>query len=156
MTRFLALIAAGLSQSLSAAACPLELRGTWKSDRPLSMAFASSNSKLAPRTEAFMSALFGHMTLTFDEHELHAVMPEITVPSGGEMGRFAGSEERKPYSVLFCNDYSIVWSANRPFGSEPVAYTFNFVDPDTFWVYTGGTDPTLPDLHAREFFRRSR
>jgi hypothetical protein len=137
-------------------ACDNDLAGTWKSDKNMSMAFVRENSKIQPKTEAFLNALFGHMTLTFSGSELHVVMPDIEVPVSGQVRPFAGSDERKSYKVLLCNGSMIVWSARRPFGKDLDATTFNFVGPDTVWVYTGSTVSGIPDLHAREYFQRVR
>lgn len=140
----------------SVVACDLSLVGTWKSDGPTTMAFLRDNAKLQPKTMEFLEALMGHMTLTFSDSELHQVMPDIEVPVDGELRPFSGSDERKPYKLLFCGESTIVWSARRPFGSADGATTFNFVGPDTVWVYTGSTEPGVPDLHAREYFQRVR
>ena len=137
-------------------ACPHDLRGTWQSDREASMAFARENAKLQPKTEAFLNALYGHMTLTFTRRDLHLVMPSIEVPVSGESRPFAGFEHRGTYKILFCNSTMVVWSSKLPFDIEPKATTFMFLDPNTYWVYSGGTDPKAPDLHTREYFRRAR
>ncbi|MDH5821992.1 hypothetical protein QFW77_03155 [Luteimonas sp. RD2P54] len=153
--RFFATLAIALAPA-AAAACPHDLTGTWKSDREASVAFAHGNAKLEPRTEAFLGALFGHMTLAFTDSEVHIAMPDVEVPVSGERTVFAGLEERKPYEILFCGEFAVVWSARRPFGTALTATTFNFVDDDIFWVYGGGTDPAAPDLHTREYFQRVR
>jgi hypothetical protein len=140
----------------AANACDRTLVGTWKSDRTATMAFVREHAKLQPKTEDFLQALVGHMTLTFGESELHLVMPNIEVPVSGQLRSFAGSKERKPYKVLFCNDSTIVWSAKQSFGTTDEATTFHFVEPDTVWVYTGSTVPGMPDIHAREYFQRAR
>ena len=135
-------------------ACERNLLGTWESDGEKSMKFIKSNANLRPKTEAFLGALLGHMTLTFTEGELHSVMPDVDVPVNGQLKHFAGFEERKPYKVLFCNESTIVWSARRPFGKEDDATTFRFVGPDTIWIYMGSTVAGVPDLNAREYFQR--
>ncbi|NZA26827.1 hypothetical protein H0E84_10565 [Luteimonas sp. SJ-92] len=155
MKRFFATLAITLAPTV-AVACPQDLTGTWKSDREASVAFARGNAKLEPRTEEFLAALLGHMTLSFDDGELHIAMPDVEVPIAGERTMFAGFEEHKPYEILFCSRFAVVWSAKRPFGTELAATTFNFIDDDTFWIYAGGTDPAVPDLHTREYFRRVR
>jgi len=137
-----------------ALACPHDLRGTWQSDREASMTFARENARLQPKTEAFLAALYGHMTLTFTRSEAHLVMPDIEVPVSGESRPFVGFDQRTKYKVLFCNSTMLVWSGKMSFDSEPKASTLVFLDPNTFWVYAGGADPKVPDLHTREFFRR--
>lgn len=120
------------------------------------MAFARDNSKLEPKADAFLAALLGHMTLTFKAGEVLTVMPDIEVPVFGKPKPFAGFTERKPYQVLLCNSSAIVWSSSRAFSDELAPTTFNFVNRDTVWVYAGGTDSKVPDLHIREYFRRVR
>lgn len=140
----------------TANACDRSLIGIWKSDADKTMAFIRENAKIQPKTDTFLQALVGHMTLTFSESELHLFMPDIEVPVSGQSRRFHGAEERKPYKVIFCSSSTVVWSAKRSFGTTDEATTFNFVGPDTVWVYTGSTDPNVPDLHAREYFQRVR
>jgi hypothetical protein len=152
----LALVLTVVFSANYAQGCERDLLGTWKSDNVASMSFNRANAKLQPKTDAFLAALLGHMTLTFTRNELHEVMPDIEVPVSGHPGPFAGSDKRKSYNVLFCDASMIVWSAKRSFGEGEEATTFNFVDADTFWIYTGSTEPKLPDLHAREYFRRVR
>ncbi|WP_182688920.1 hypothetical protein [Marilutibacter spongiae] len=149
-------LALGLLPLGQACACGNELAGTWRSDKDMSMAFARENSRIQPKTEAFLDALFGHMTLTFSSSELHIAMPDIEVPVSGQIRPFAGFDERKSYKVLLCNDSMVVWSARRPFDQDIDATTFNFVDRDTVWVYAGSTVPGMPDLHVREYFQRVR
>lgn len=139
-----------------ALACERDLSGVWKSDADASMSFNRANAKLQSKTDAFLAALLGHLTLTFAGHELHEVMPDIEVPVAGQSKPFSGSDKRKPYKILFCSASMIVWSAKRSFAEGEEATTFNFVDADTFWVYAGSTEPGLPDLHTREYFRRVR
>jgi hypothetical protein len=151
--RFLAIgfLVAGCS---SAFACEPNLVGTWKSDAPTTMAFFRENARLEPKAEDFLQALFGHMTLTFAENDLHTVMPDIKVPVAGKLRPFAGSEERKPYKILFCNSDTVVYLAKEAFGERDEATTFHFVGPDTFWVYLGSNRPGVPDLNGREYFQR--
>ena len=140
----------------NAHACGHSLEGTWKSDGPATMAFARENARLQPETEDFLGALVGHMTLTFGKDELHLLMPDIEVLVAGERRPFVGLDEQKPYSMLFCNDSTVVWSARRPFGTTDEATTFHFDGPDSVWVYAGSTVPGVPDLHVREYFQRVR
>lgn len=149
-------IALALLTVLDAQGCEYDLTGTWKSDGAMSMAFARENSKLQPKTGAFLHALLGHMTLTFRRGAVHVEMPDIEVPVAGKPKPFAGFSENSPYEVLLCNKSVIVWKSRRPFDGEVAATTFNFVDRGTVWVYPGGTDPKVPDLHIREYFRRVR
>ena len=80
----------------SSFACERSLVGTWKSDGQATMTFVKEHSKIQQKTEDFLQAMVGHMTLTFSESELHLVMPNIQVPVAGHLRPFAGSEERKP------------------------------------------------------------
>ena len=135
-------------------ACERTLLGTWKSDSKRSMEFIAANAILRPKTEAFLGAMLGHMTMTFTSNALHTVMPDVDVTVDGQLRHLTGFEESKPYKTLFCNKSEIVWSAKRAFGKEDDVTTFQFVGPDTIWVYMGSTDPLVPDLNAREYFQR--
>jgi hypothetical protein len=145
-----------VSSCCSASSCDLRLIGTWKSDAKATIAFVKEHAKLQNNTVDFLQALVGHMTLSFDQHELRSVMPDIEVPVSGELRPFAGSTERKTYKVLFCNESTVVWSAKRSFDTGKDATTFHFIDADSFWVYLGSTSSGTPDLHAREYFYRVR
>ena len=140
----------------SASACERSLAGTWKSDGEATMSFVRENAKLQHKSEDFLQALVGHMTLTFRKNELQLFTPDIEVPVSGEKRPFAGFEERKPYKVLFCSESMIVFSTKRSFSNDYEATTFNFVGPDTVWVYMGTTNPGVPDINAREYFQRIR
>ncbi|GAB3787880.1 hypothetical protein [Dyella agri] len=148
---FIALSILSLGQ---AHACERNLLGTWKSDSKRSMEFIARNANLQPKTEAFLGVMLGHMTLTFTKDGLHSVMPSVDVTVNGQPRHLTGFEESKPYKVLFCNEFEIVWSAKRSFGKKDDVTTFQFVGPDTIWVYMGSTDPVMPDLNAREYFQR--
>ena len=155
MKAFLAL-AILFAASSSASACERSLIGTWKSDGQETMKFIRENSRLERKAEDFLQALMGHMTLTFSKSDLHSVMPDLEVPVSGEKRPFAGFEERKPYKVLFCSASMIVFSSKRSFREGYEATTFNFIGPDTIWVYLGSTDPGIPDINGREYFQRVR
>lgn len=137
-------------------ACDRDLSGIWKSDNSKSMAYIRANAHIQAKTDAFLDALLGKMTLTFTGSELHVVMPDTRVPVSGELRPFAGFEEKKPYKVLFCSAAMIVWSAERSFGKGDEATTFNFETPDLVWIYNGSSVPGTPDIHTREYFRRDR
>jgi hypothetical protein len=154
--KYLLALALSIFPLCHASACDRYLTGTWKSDKDMSMAFIRDNSKIQAKTDAFLDALLGKMTLTFTGSELHLIMPDTKVPISGELRPFAGFEEKKPYKVLFCSSAMIVWSAKRSFGKDEEATTFNFEGPDLVWVYTGSSAPGAPDMHTREYFRRSR
>lgn len=139
-----------------ARACDIHLAGTWQSDKTTSMAFIRDKSKIQANFDGFLDTLLGKMTVTFTGNEVHMLMPDTTVAVAGAMRPFAGSDERKPYKVLFCNAAMIVWSAKQSFATYDVATTYNFVTPDLFWVYGGSTAIGEPDWHIREYFRRVR
>jgi hypothetical protein len=139
--------------ALQASTCPHDLHGTWKSDREASMAFVRAYTKLQPKTDTFLDTLYGHMTLTFTDSEVHVVMPDIEVPVAGESEPFAGVDERKPYRVLFCNSTMLVIANKKYLDDEDEAAILNFVDRDTFWLYSDG-NPKVPEFHTREYFRR--
>ncbi|KAB7767410.1 hypothetical protein CKY51_11535 [Xanthomonas maliensis] len=120
------------------------------------MKFIREDARLQSSAEQLLQALMGHMTLTFGESDLDVNMPDIEVTVAGDLRKFAGFNERKPYKVIFCGESTVVWSAKRSFGSVEETTTSNFVGPDTVWVYTGSTSPGVPDLHAREYFQRAR
>ena len=141
---------------MAAAACPHDLTGTWVSDARVSMQHARRHARLAPKTDAFLAALFGHMTLSFGKGELRMRMPDIEAPVAGERKPLTGLEHHTPYRVLFCNASTVVWSARRPGASGLDATTAYFVGPDTFWIYLGNAERGLPDIHAREYYRRQR
>lgn len=142
--------------SLPASACENRLDGSWQSDGAATMAFVHSKAKLEQRSEDFLRTITGHMRLTFGKGEVHTVMPDLQATVAGKTQTFAGTDQRHPWRMLFCNEHTTVWTSRKLFGEGDQAWTFHFVDADTFWVYGGSTEAAMPDLHIREFFRRVR
>ena len=137
-------------------ACPRSLEGIWISDGPATMDFIRDKAVLPAETVDFLRSIMGRMSITFTRREVHIVMPDTEISVTGTPQTFAGFDECKPYKVLFCSNDSIVWLARKPFAIREEATTFHFVDSDTAWIYGGSTDPATPDLHLREYFRRTR
>lgn len=140
-----------------ARACERSLEGSWKSDGAASMEFVRDKAKLPQNTTDFLQSILGKMSLAFSGNDVHIVMPDADVPGvAGKPLKFTGIDETKPYRVLFCSRAAIVWSTKRSFADGDEANTWHFVDADTIWVYGGSTVPGIPDLHIREYFRRTR
>jgi hypothetical protein len=130
------------------------LVGQWKSDANLSMRFNSERSKLENKTTLFLSQLMGHLTITFTAKAVTFEMPTIeTVTSEGQKSPFVGSRETHPYRVLGATSEAVAVKSVAPITGRDVITIYNFVGPDTMWVYSGGTD-SMPSSHLREYFVR--
>jgi hypothetical protein len=138
-----------------ASTCESRLEGTWKSDRPTSMAYLRDHASVPPKVDAFLDALLGQMTLTFGHGEVRTDMPDMVFSLDGKSTPLVGFELKKPYTVLFCDADTIAF-ASQSIGSDKDKLTvFHFVSPDTFWVYMGSTDPRIPDINSREYFQKT-
>ncbi|MGN6152903.1 MAG: hypothetical protein ACTHOH_12985 [Lysobacteraceae bacterium] len=141
--------------SAHASTCESRLEGTWKSDRPASMAYLRDHASVSPKVDAFLDALLGQMTVSFGHGEVRTHMPDMVFSLDGKSTPLAGFELKKPYTVLFCDADTIAF-ASQSIGSDKDKLTvFHFVGQDTFWVYMGSTDPKIPDINSREFFQRT-
>lgn len=130
------------------------LVGQWKSDADLTMRFNSSRSKLEPKTELFLSQIMGHLTLTFTEDTIAFDMPNVdTQTAEGKKSQLVGFRETHPYRVLGATADSIAVQSVEPVTGKDTITVYNFVGPDTMWVYSGGTE-NVPSSHLREYFVR--
>lgn len=130
------------------------LIGTWQSDATATMDFNRAKAKLEPRQDEFLASLMGKMTIEFTSKDMRLKMPDTLVSVRGEARPFAGSDEHSAYRVLFCNARMVVIAAPDSVTGEDEVSTYFFSGPDAIWTYTGTNRPMVPDLHAREYFRR--
>lgn len=143
-------------QSAPASGDVASLSGTWVSDRQRSMDFNRANAKLKPETIEFLDQLLGRQTLAFDDRTMRAVMPAFQVSVKGKQYAMAAMDEPQPYEVLHAGAHVVVVRSESRFIGTQVT-TFNFIDANTFWIYTGGpAGSETPDLHTREYFTRIR
>lgn len=118
------------------------------------MGFIHDNVKMQAKTERFLGSLMGHMTLTFTETTITSDLPDLVAMVNGKDTPFKGSHYTTTYKILHQSEKTIVISSVAEFTEKLEVTTFNFETPDIMWVYTGGTENALPDLHTREYFRR--
>jgi hypothetical protein len=95
------------------------------------------------------------MTLTFAHGELRTYMPDTTVNVNGKLMPFGGTDIRKPYRTVFCDEDTIAVVSQLIYSDKDKLTVFHFVGQDTFWVYMGSTDPRIPDINSREFFQKT-
>jgi hypothetical protein len=153
--RVLALLALALAAPQASAECG-QLLGTWQSDHERTMTFNRTYSKLEERQDRFLAAIIGHMTMEFSADELLLRMPDTQVTVGGEIKPFFGFEHNKPYKILHCDSRSVVIESPEPVTGENGVTTYFFVGHDEMWAYIGTNSTRVPDLHFREYFRRTR
>jgi hypothetical protein len=149
-----ALLAVSLTVSASDAKRSQRIEGTWRSDREATMAFTRKYNKLLPKTESFYSSMVGRLTLTISEAQIHSVLPDWDVSIDGKLHHMVGFDSLKPYSVVFSREDVVVVVSDNPVTGRAEATTYNFTGPDSFWVYSGGSEQELPGAHLREYFRR--
>lgn len=150
------LIAICLLISLNASAAPAQpsLIGVWKSDRALTMKFAEKNNRLLPKTEHFWSEMVGRLTLTITSNSIRQELPDWDVDIEGKTHHMVGFSNSSPYKITYSGPDAAVIVAKNPvtLASEPT--TYNFVDTDTFWIYSGRGNDESPGSHLREYFKR--
>jgi len=139
--------------SFGADASP-SLIGQWRSDRELSSSFIHDHVKLQPKTEKFIKDIMGRLTLTFTKTELSSFLPDFDVVIERKTHSMKGFKTSGPYTVLYSLSKVVAVSEVEPVTHRTVVTVYNFVDDNTFWIYTGGSDKALPDSHYREYFRR--
>ncbi|SFU29808.1 hypothetical protein SAMN05216350_101180 [Polaromonas sp. YR568] len=118
------------------------------------MRFNSERSKLENKTTLFLSQLMGHLTITFTAKAVTFDMPTIeTETSESRKSPLVGSRETHPYRVLGATSDAVAVKSVEPVTGRDAITVYNFVGPDTMWVYSGGTEST-PSSHLREYFVR--
>jgi hypothetical protein len=131
-----------------------KLVGQWKSDADLSMRFNTERSKLESKTTLFLSQLLGHMTVTFTVNTVVVDMPNVeTRTAEGQMSQLTGFRETHRYRVLGTTADAVAIKSVEPVTGKDAITVYNFVGPDTMWVYSGGVD-SATSTHLREYFVR--
>jgi hypothetical protein len=131
-----------------------QLIGKWKSDHDLSMDYIEKNVKMRQKPLRFLDSLTGHLTINFSERRKTFDLPDLTVLVNGKETTFQGARYITTYKILFQTEKQIVITSINQFTKKSEATIFYFDSPDLMWVYLGGADDSIPDLHAREYFRR--
>ncbi len=131
-----------------------ELKGVWRSDHDLTMAFLRKNVKMPPKTEEFLDQLMGHLTLTITADKMVSTMPDLDVKSGDKIHHMEGFRFESAYKIVYSSQNVIVETDTEPFTGKQTVTILNFVEPDVMWMYTGGADKSFPEMHLREYFRR--
>jgi hypothetical protein len=154
MMRFLLIFLVLIAGCMESSTPPNPLLGVWKSDHDLTMEFIRKNVRMEDKAERFLDSLMGHMTLTFSESQMKLVFPDIEVvlPSGTKLT--PGFTKSSEYKVIYSSSQVVVISSTDPKDGKASVTTYNFVIDSLMWAYSGGADPSVPDIHIREFFRR--
>jgi hypothetical protein len=96
----------------------------------------------------------GHLTITFTVSTIALEMPNVeTRTSEGQKSQLAGFRETHRYRVLGTTADAVAIKSVEPVTGKNAITVYNFVDPDTMWVYTGGVD-SATSTHLREYFVR--
>jgi len=131
-----------------------KLVGQWKSDADLSMRFNTERSKLESKTTLFLSQLMGHLTMTFTVNTVAFEMPNVeTRTAEGQKSQLVGFRETHRYRVLGTTADAVAIKSVEPVTGKDAITVYNFVGPDTMWVYSGGID-SATSTHLREYFVR--
>ena len=110
--------------------------------------------KMEDRAYKFLDSLIGKMTLEFTEGEVHMKFPDHEAMINGEKKPFEGFDEVSPYKVLYNDERVVVISSIEPITGKTNVSTYHFDSDKIMWAYAGGSEPPVPDLHIREYFRR--
>ncbi|MFY8350569.1 hypothetical protein AAEU29_08560 [Pseudoalteromonas sp. SSM20] len=132
-----------------AVSCPT-LEGTWTSSIEKFKSFNKKWANLDARAWAFMSQTQGHELIEFNsKKEMRISTPEIQVKMGEKAITMPAKEELINYSVLGCNDTSIVLQFDR-YGKTQISQ-FHFENETTFWEYMGSAKSD-GNSHIREYY----
>ncbi|PTY01861.1 hypothetical protein DB347_25235 [Opitutaceae bacterium EW11] len=115
------------------------LKGTWKSNRELTVPTLTTSKPLSPEKRAMLESMFGKMTQEFTGSEASFDMPA----AGGR----PAWHQKVTYSVVATvgNKITISWSDQVSKKTETMIITFE--NPDQYWV-------ALPNPGWREYFDR--
>ena len=115
------------------------LKGTWKSNRELSVPTLKTNKPVTPELRAKLENVFGKMTQEFTGSEMTIDMPAID-------GKPAW-HQTATYSIAAAmgNKISLRWTDPDTKKSETFVLTFE--SPDRYWM-------ALPNPGWREYFDR--
>jgi hypothetical protein len=137
--------------SLQAFGCP-DLKGEWKSNHELTMAYTKSYAKMPKHTYEFLNQIMGTQSVIYTKDEITLKdIEKRKIKIKGEIHDWHGGNETAKYANLGCIDNFI--SLRYTVYDTDFISLLNFVDNDTYWVYTGS--PLVGDaLNTREYFKR--
>jgi hypothetical protein len=130
------------------------LEGEWQSDHGRTRAFIEKHVKLEQRTLDFHRSSFGRLKLTFAEGMVRSFLPDHEVTILGKVFPMVGFDEAHSYSVLLEDAKVVVVRSFSPVTGTPTVGVFNFESRDVMWIYIGGEDEGLSEMHLREYFSR--
>ena len=133
----------------SAALADPTLIGKWISDRDASAAFNEEHVRFQAKTAAFLKDAMGRLVVTFDSDKVSYDLPNFTTTIEGKKFPITGYSETHPYTVVATTPNSVAIRTIEPVSHEPVVVVYNFVSPDSVWVYAGTSGS-----HVREYFKR--
>jgi hypothetical protein len=132
------------------------LVGHWKSDSGLTMQFNRERAKLEDRSVKFLTQLMGRMTVTFTKTTIAYEMKDWEFETeASEKRPFKGFKEVQPYRQIGKTPKSIAILSREAVTGEEEITVFNFIGPNTMWVYSGRTGESVPTEHLREYFVRT-
>ncbi len=147
------LVAVVLTLIATASQADPVLLGKWKSDKELTMAFATARAKLEDKTILFLEQMMGRMTITFTQSRITSVMPDWESETAeGVRSNLAGFNESHTYKIIATTPTEVAISSVEPVTRRKDITVFHFEDKNTMWVYLGGA--TFPQMNIREYFVR--
>lgn len=116
------------------------------------MQFNRSKAQLESRQLEFLGQILGTMTIRFSEGKFAVCDVDRTITLAGKSHAWHGSEYSGSYDIVHQTADSIIVSYPWPDGIERPS-TLHFDGDSTFWTYMA-ENPSVFDLHAREYFTR--
>jgi len=134
---------------VSIASADPTLIGQWISDRDASPAFNEKHVRFQAKTADFLKDAMGRLVVNFKADNVSYDLPNFTTTIEGKKFPIAGYSETHPYTVVATTPNSVAIRTIEPVSHEPVVVVYNFVTPDSFWIYAGNSGS-----HVREYFKR--
>ena len=140
-----------LTFPLQAFACP-NLVGEWQSNHKLTMEYTKSYAKMPQHTYEFYNQIMGTQSVIYTKNEMTLKdIEKRQIKIKGKSYDWHSENETVTYKNLGCTDNFI--SLKYTLNNTEFISLLNFVDDDTYWIYTGS--PLLGDVsNTREYFKR--
>jgi hypothetical protein len=133
----------------SVASADPTLIGQWTSDRDASAAFNEEHVRFQAKTAAFLKDAMGRLVVSFSSYIVSYDLPNFTTSIEGKEFSISGYSETHPYTVVASTPNSVAIRTIEPVSHQPVVVVYNFVSPDSVWIYAGNSGS-----HVREYFKR--
>lgn len=121
------------------------------------MQFNKDRARLEEKKLLFLSQMMGRMTIIFAPKTVTLEMSEWeSQTKSGEKHRLVGFKEVRSYRYLGQTQNAVAVLSVEPVSGIETINVYNFDNPNTMWVYIGGSDKAFLGEHLREYFVQVR